>query len=132
MGKRITLLCFILMGVLSLGFGSYLLFFQNRGYVKTTAVIDHVDKTFTGYDEDNHEEYDYQVYVNFTVDGTDYQAQSDYYQNGYDAGKEITIYYNPANPQQVHGDSKGFGIYLMILGPILILVGIFLLIRSLA
>jgi len=36
-----------------------------------------------------------------------------------EAGKEVKIYYNPENPEEIHGDAKGFGLYLMILGPVL-------------
>lgn len=130
MKKLLVLVITVLFGFLSLGLGIHTMFFQNKGYVKTTAVIDHVDKTVTGYDNHHHEEYDYQVFVNYTVDGTDYQSESDYYQNGYEAGKEIAIYYNPSNPQQIHGDSKGFGLYMIILGPILILAGVFIFLRG--
>ena len=57
------------------------------------------------------EEHD--VYVAYSVDGKEYNALSDTYSSSYFEGKEITIFYNPDNPAQIHGDSKLLGIILM-------------------
>ncbi len=120
MGKKQFLLFAIVMGLISLGFGIYIVVFEAQGFKTTTAVIDHVDETWTGTDADGISEYTYDVYVDYTVDGKQYHGRSDFYADGYEAGKEIKIYYNPENPEEIHGDAKGFGIYLIILGPVLI------------
>ncbi|MBR2811989.1 MAG: DUF3592 domain-containing protein [Solobacterium sp.] len=129
MQKRLFLILFILMGLAVGAFGGYTAFFETRGFEKTTAVITRIDETFTGYDDDNNPEYSYDVYVDYTVDGKEYSGMSDYYSGSYEEGKEITIYYNPADPTEIHGDAKNFGIYMMIIGPVVSIVALILLLR---
>ena len=119
MRKKQFLLAGLVIGLISLGIGIYMTFFETNGFKPATAVIDHVDETWVGTTGDEGSEYEYDVYVKYTVDGKDYYGRSDFYAPGYEAGKEIKIYYNPENPEEIHGDAKGFGLYLMILGPVL-------------
>ncbi len=113
----------LIIGLLALAFGCYVYFFESRGFVKTEAVIYQIDEEFTGYDADDQAEYDYDVYVHYTVNGERYSEKSDYYEGSYEVGKSITIYYNPANPHEIHGDSQNVGIYLMVVGAALAAFG---------
>lgn len=125
-GSRKTSIYLFFFGIVILVIGIYMNFFEGRGYIETTAVIDHIDETYSGGDNDT----EYDVYVNYTVDGKDYQSRSDYYSPSYKEGKEIKIYYNPDNPQQIHGDSKGFRIYILVVGVVILVVSVLAFLRS--
>ena len=75
-------------------------------------------------------QYDYDVYVNYSVDGKEYTGKSDYYSGSYKEGMEIKISYDPNDPTKIHGDSKGMGIILMIAGSVTIVVCVVLLIAA--
>ncbi len=122
-------LMFLLMGILALVLSIHTLTHEGKGYLPTTGVIDHIDKVFTGLDDDGHEEYDYEVYVNYTVDGKAYTSLSNFYAPDYEAGKEIKIFYDPADPSRIVGDSKGFMIYTIVIGAVLSLIGLFSIVR---
>ena len=132
MGVKQTAFAFMVVGVLVLAFGCYLAFFETKGYVATTAVIDRIEEYESGTDADGFTEYDHDVYVTYSVNGNVYTGKSDYYSGGYREGQEIKIFYNPDNPEQIHGDSKNFAIYLMALGPVLALIGTVSLFRKVA
>lgn len=102
------------LGVFFIFFGYRSLSYENRGYQKTTAVIQRMEPVSTG-DEGN----TYDVYVKYTVNGMTYMnVKLDYYQSGFAEGKEITVFYNPNDPYDIHGDSKILGIILIIAGGI--------------
>ena len=117
LSRKKTALCLIAAGALALAFGCYLMFFETKGYVATTATIERIEEHWTGDDTT------YEVYVRYTADGSVYHGKSDVYSAGYREGKQIKIFYNPNNPEQIHGDSQNMGIYLIILGPVLALIG---------
>ena len=127
MDTRETALLLMVAGVLVLAFGCYMTFFETKGYVETMAVIERIDRFTSGTDET-----EYHVYVSYSVNGKTYNGMSDYYSAGYREGQEIKIFYNPDDPEQIHGDAKNFGIYLMVLGPVLTLIGIVSLLRRVA
>ena len=116
----------LILGVLVFGFGTYMKFFEHGGMKQTEAVIERIDITY--WDSERNNEYD--VYVAYTVDGTEYHAKSDYYSQGYEEGKTIRIWYDPSNPENVHGDSENFGIYMMCAGALACIVGIVQIIRG--
>lgn len=133
MNQKLTtvfILVFLVTGIVLCAMGVYTVFFEKRGYVQTDAVIDHIDEIWTGVDDDGYDEYEYDVYVAYQVDGRDYLSKSDYYQDGYEPGKQIKIYYNPSDPADIHGDSAGFGIFLMVLGPVVSVGALVALLRS--
>ena len=131
-GTKSTALAFMVVGVLVLAFGCYIAFFETKGYVATTAVIERIEEYESGIDADGFTEYSHDVYVSYSVNGRLYEAKSDYYSARYREGQEIKIFYNPDNPEQIHGDSKNFGIYMMVLGPVLTLIGAVVLFRRVA
>jgi len=51
------------------------------------------------------------VYVKYTVSGQEYKNTLGYYTSGMYVGKEITIYYNPENPNDIQ--ASGFGAYII-------------------
>ena len=108
----------IVLGVLALGYGVYVTFFERNGYIKSTAVIEQIDEIFSGVDGDGASEYTYDVYIRFTTaDGEKIRTKCDNYKNSYAVGTWIPIWDNPENPEQVHGDNRLLGVILMIVGP---------------
>ena len=120
----------VLLGFAALAAGIYMTFFERRGFKETTAVIEKIDEIYDGTDEDGMTRYRYDVYVVYTVDGKEYHGVSDFYSGTYKEGKRIKIFYNPDDPEQIHGDSFGAGIYCMIIGPVLIAVPLIIFIRD--
>ncbi|MBO7403395.1 MAG: DUF3592 domain-containing protein [Clostridia bacterium] len=109
----------IVIGVLALGYGVFVTFFERNGYIKSTAVIEQIEETFTGVDSEGGSDYAYDVYIYFsTTDGRTVHTKADNYKNSYTVGKRIPIWYNPDNPEQVHGDNRLLGVILMIVGPL--------------
>lgn len=130
MNKRIILILVLALGLLAFAGGVYLTQFHNRGYVETTAVIERIETEYRGLDENRIEQYDHTVYVRYTVDGEEYAGRSDTYDGSYKEGMEIKIFYDPENPAQFHGDSKGFATYLLLAGPAAMLIAAVMLAKS--
>ena len=118
MEKKIVLLVLIL-GAVSLVLGCYMTFFESRGFIAAAAVIDHIEVEFPDTDEENTEGYRYNVYVRYKVGENDYTAPLGYFGEEYSVGQKFLILYNPDNPEQVHGDDDGYGLYLMLIGVLL-------------
>ena len=91
-------------------------FSETRGFAGMKAVIFQIDEEFTGYDAEERAEYDYDVYVHYTVNGERYREKSDCCEGSYEVGKSNSICYNPANPHEIHGNSQNSGICLMFIG----------------
>ena len=130
MSKKTTLILAIVFGVILFGIGLYLSFFQTRGFVRTTAKIEQIEETWTGTDEDGHDQYDHEVWVSYTVDGVTRQGKLDTYSSDYEVGKRVRIYYDPADPEKIHGDSRKLGMVLWIAGPVLAAVSAVTLVRE--
>ena len=106
---------FLLLGLLFLGVGVYATFFLTRGFVATTAVIERVELvpgTMT-----------YKPYVRYSVDGSIYHAWSDVSSSSYREGKRIKIFYNPANPEEIHGSAGFVGVAAMAAGAVCMAAG---------
>ncbi len=88
-----VLICFLL-GLASFGFGAFLLFQKPKGFVKIPAVISHVEVIEAG------EETEGKTTVQYSYEGKEYEAIIDAYSSGYKEGKEISIYIDPADPQE--------------------------------
>ena len=127
---RRGVLLFVLAGIAMFVYGIYTIFFENRGYVKTDAVIMHIEEIWNGSDESGMDDYSYISTVVYEVDGKEYSNELHYYQDGYKEGKTIKIFYNPNDPNDIHGDTKGMGIYLLIAGPLVALAAIFAILRN--
>lgn len=118
MNRKTTLIAAMAIGILICVLGVYLSFFETRGFVRTTAIIDRIDQTWSGTDADGVDEYDYDVWVTYSAEGKTYSGELDTYSSGYEVGKRIRIYYDPANPEKIHGDSRKLGFILAVAGPV--------------
>lgn len=98
--------------------GVYFTFFQSRGFEETTATI--VDLVEEGFDDDT----TYWPIVEYEVDGVSYTGRLDRSGHSYSIGKTITIFYNPENPEIIHGDGQ-LGIYLIIVSTVILAIVIF-------
>ena len=127
--KRLSALLTVLFGIIFAGVGVFMAFINGKGFKETEAVITEVREIYEGTDEDG-PNYRYEVFVKFTAGGKEYNTKSDYYQAGYVEGKTIKVFYNPENPNEVTGNSKGLGIAFMIAGVVISLVGVVLFLRS--
>ena len=125
--KGIRLRYFALfMSVIAIAFGVYLTFFQSKGYEKTTATIISLKELEKDFDNEDTE---YEVKVEYTVDGKQYSAILDYYSPSFEKGKTVDITYDPKDPSSVHGGS-GFGIYILIIGIVILAVVLFSIIKG--
>lgn len=86
----------------------------------TTAEIVDIDVEY-----DYEGESDYTVYVEFVVDNQKYDGTLNQYDSTMFVGKEVTVYYDPANPENFKGSATKFTGYLLIgFGAIFTLVGV--------
>lgn len=100
MKKDRSVFLWIAVGLVFLAVGVYVTFFRTMGMVKTTAEITNIDVVNRG--DDN----DHIVYVKYTVDGVDYNdVRLDTWVSTYKVGKNVTVYYDPDDPSQIHGKS---------------------------
>ena len=133
MNKTLGAIIAIVLGIACVGFGVYSQFFQTKGFEETTATITKIEENWRGYNEETMEdEYDYDVYVKYTVDGKEYEGKADTYDGSYVEGKEITVFYNPSNPADIHGDSGFLGIIMIAAGAVLAIAGVIMLVKRVA
>ncbi len=104
----------LVMAVIAFAAGVYFTFFQSAGFVRTQATIVSIEEEPSATDEPS-----YNVTVDYIADGTRYTSRLDSYSGTYKEGKTVTVYYDPQDPSVIHG-SKGFGIYLMVLGVVMV------------
>ena len=108
----------LVMAVIAFAIGVYTTFFKSAGYVKTQATIVSIEEDLEWSASDDRS---YIVMVDYVADGSRYTSRLDTYSGTWKEGKTITVYYDPSNPSVVHG-GKGFGVYLMVLGVVMIAV----------
>ena len=125
--KRTFALLLFILGTAALVVGIISLHNQNT-YVKTTATVTGVREELDMSEE--HTDYDYVYTFKYEVDGTEYEAELTYESEDFKEGDTIEIMYNPDKPTSVTTPGKGFSIYLIILGPVLMFGGIFAFLKS--
>lgn len=76
-------------------------------YTETTAVITDIQVDYGVGDEDD----EHEVYVSYTVDGTEYEEELDEYTAGMSVGDEVGIMYDPADPGEIIS-AGAFGVIL--------------------
>ena len=113
------------LGILALTVGTATIFKQNR-FSDAEAVITGID---AGYDM-SEDRYYYTVYVEYSVDGTEYSGVLGYYEDSFEEGRTVAIKYNPENPGEIVEASSGFSIYLIVIGAAFAAVGTFALRKS--
>ncbi len=71
---------------------------------KTTAVITNIDVGYAYYHNGARSRDPlHNVYVEYSIDGAQYYATLDYYTFNMYEGQEVEIFYNPADPYEIHG-----------------------------
>ncbi len=99
---------------------------------KTTGVITQIVKTKTHNGTKNSgAKYDYDVYVEYEVDGKTYDEKLDVYYTGMHKGDDIQIMYNPDNPEEIRGGSPlAKLLFPAVFGLVFIGVGVFMFISA--
>ena len=110
----------IILALIAIGAGIYLTFFQSKGFEKTTAKIVSIKEIPPLSVEDDP---DHEVVVEYDVSGTHYTAKLDTYSPSYAVGQSVTVFYDPANPSTIHSGA-GFGIYVLIIGGVILVVAL--------
>lgn len=80
--------------------------------VETKAVISRIERDYST--SNGKTKTDYDVYVKYTVNGTTYERQLNYYNSGMDEGDEITVYYNPVNPTEMKGEQSMSVVFIIV------------------
>ena len=94
-----------------------------RNGVETSATITNIKKEVKY--SNGEKKYDYDVTVEFTVDGQKYSGLLNDYNSSMFVGKEEGIYYNPSNPNEFCSDSSPyFYLIFSVVGLGLIVLGI--------
>ena len=122
---RRTILVFIMLGILATAVGISTLT-KHKKYTPVEAQITHVEERYN----ESSDEFERSVTVKYMVGRQHYEQELGYWEEGYEEGKQITIRYNEADPTQIVEDSIGFAVYLVIIGPILILLAAVLILRG--
>lgn len=114
-GIPLKIFAFVL-GVIALGAGIYISFFQSAGFETTTATIVSIEDD-PNYIPDPQNANDKQqiATIKYTVNGKEYTRQLDSFSPDYAVGKEVEVRYDPKNPGTVHS-SPVFGYVIMVIG----------------
>lgn len=112
------------LAVLCIILGIYLNFFHSRGFVETDAEI---VSLIAEEDADGDEVFFPEV--KYTANGETYTARLDTSSPSYKVGRTISVRYDPNNPSVVHG-GRGFEIYVLVIGVVILAVCIFSAIRE--
>jgi len=106
--------------------GVYLTFFSANGFEKTTAVIVSVTELPKEFEN---EDTQYDVVVEYTVEGKKYTQKLDYYSPSFKEGGTVEIKYDPKDPSVIRGGGN-FGIIILIIGVVILGVVIFSIVRG--
>ena len=124
---------FIPLGIILIVFG-YFMFVSidnTKDYIETNAVVSRtVLYEDAYYDGDVHHDATYTVYVRYTVDGVLYDEEFGIF-SGYKEGDNVTITYNPENPEEIASPTSiFFPIGFVIAGIISIVISIFSILKT--
>lgn len=102
-------------GVLALVIGVYLTFFSTAGYKPVTATVVSVEKEEIG------EEVFYHVTVSYTANGKQYQEEvSANRPDKLKPGDTVEALYKPSDPAVIKTKSTGAGLYLIVVGGLMV------------
>lgn len=91
-------LIFVTVAFLAAGLAMFLINQERMPYYKeTTAIITDIDVD-RYWDSEGNEKVEYDVYVDYTVDGVDYSSEYGAWNAGMYVGQEITIFYDSRDP----------------------------------
>ena len=111
-------ICFLVFGIifLSIGVSSTV---NDQNYKETEALITDIEVEYRSVDSKT-----YTVYIQYFVDGKEYNSTLNYYESSFYEGKVITIKYDPENPHEIAATGIGVKILTFGLGGVFALVGI--------
>ena len=113
-GPKLKIFAAVL-ALIALAAGIYTMFFESRGFVKTTATIIDMEWDYGSGDESD----TFTPTVEYTVDGKTYTGQLNQSSGSYKVGKTITVMYDPSDPSVVHGNST-MGLYFIVVGAVIL------------
>lgn len=103
---------------------------QMKTFVEVPAVVSRIEITDT-YDPDTGSGQDVTIYVQYRVAGQAYEEPLSFTRTNLKEGDEITVRYNPNNPKEVSGASKGGAALYFAIGGLFALAGAFAVFKSL-
>lgn len=121
MRERIIMcVLFLIAALCCIGAGVYVSFFHTNGYVATTGTITRIEVDHHPGVQKTGSKTTEKVYVEYKVDGVRYESMSDIYDSSYHVGKEIKIFYDPADPSRIRGEGTKLGYFFIGIGIIVI------------
>lgn len=102
---------------------------QDNNWPETTGTIKSIEMTHEAVDSEDSDEYE--VMVEFKIDGKKYTSDLGVYQDDFEVGKEISIRYDPESPDAIVLPGKGLSIVSIIIGAVVAVGGILALIKNL-
>ena len=105
---------------LALGFMSVK---QINHYPQTAAVVSHIQKDYVP-DSDGYDREEIKIFVTYEVDGKEYTEELQNTKTNLKQGDNITVYYNPDNPEEVSGATKTMAAIQLGIGAALALAGL--------
>ena len=111
---------------LVLGIGSIR---EIRSFPETEAVVSRVERDLITDDEGGQSE-NVTVYVQYRIDGKDYEELLQSAKGSVSEGDRITVHYNPDKPEYVTGATKGSSMLAILAGAACLIGGILLGIKT--
>lgn len=116
----------IVIALIAIAAGVYMTFFQSRGFEKTTATIVKIEELPRDFENEDQQ---YDVTVEYTVNGQKYTEKLGQYSPSYKVGDTVEVRYDPNDPSKMNGGG-GFGIYVLVIGVVILAVDIFSIVRG--
>ena len=104
-------------GLLFIAIGKRAIKCSMDNFIETTAVIERIEKP-----KHSNSASEYKTYVSYTVNGKEYYGRVGVYSVSFRPGQEISIYYNPDNPEEIYGEASGLGLITLIVGVVLLVI----------
>ena len=115
-GNRVKIIIAIA-GLISVVIGLGLQFLKPISYIETQGIIDRIEIRNTS---QQGQQYKYDVYITYFVDDQEYNELLGYYSPDYTEGMTVRVYYDPADPEIIHGDDMSFSLYYVVVGLLLL------------
>lgn len=119
----------IIAGIVALIMG-FQMYQNSKVYLPTTAVITDIQEEWTGSGGTEGSNYDYHVFIRYTVDGTQYDNELGEYDATMDIGDKLDIVYNPENPNQTQKAGATSYLILWGIGVLFIVAGLFFIVKT--
>ena len=118
----------ITLGIILIGFSIYLFISDNdhKDYIKIESTVSKTElvKEEVTDEEGNHEEAIYKVFVQYNINGDEYDTELGE-MSGYKVGDTISIIYNPNDPTEIYQQANIIAnIVLLVIGGFSLMLGI--------